>query len=200
MFLLRPCFGTLAAMLLVCSPLVAQVTPDSLAQQPAGEKGALDVPNLLQTAFERMEDDPAVGEKVPDFAFHPLDNPGRTVTNRSLSHSYYLIAFWQPEDRSSYEHVRELEVIYRLWGGKLRMISFALGSNASEVKDFRNVVSSMPWMHGVLSKSHAKHLKDDFNLYSIPAIFVVGRDGRVIAAGQKTREPFLSMTLKELFQ
>ncbi len=187
-------------MLLACAPLVAQVTPDSVAQKTANGAGALDVPNLLQTAFERMEDDPAVGEKVPDFSFHPLDNPGRTVTNRSLSHSYFLIAFWEPEDRGSYEHVRELEAIHKLWGDKLRMISFAVGSNAFKVKDFRKTVSPMPWMHGVLSKNHAKHLKDDLDLYGIPAIFIVGRDGRVIAAGQKTREPFLSMTLKELFQ
>jgi len=200
MFRLQPCFNTLAVILLACAPLIAQVTPDSVAQKTAGGEGGFDVPNLLQTAFERMEDDPAVGGKVPDFAFHPLDNPGRTITNRSLSHSYYLISFWEPGHRSSYDHVKELEAIYRLWGGKLQIISFALGSSASEVKDFRKVISPMPWMHGVLSKSHGKHLRDDFNLYGIPAIFIIGRDGRVIAAGQKTREPFLSMTLKQLFQ
>ena len=187
----------IGSLLLQASGLHAQETA---IPHSAADSLIADTARVME-AYRAVDDDPSVGNTVPKFAVQLLDQPSRKLTDGSLRGKAYMIVFWSPSDRASMPYLVSLAESLEPWQGRgLTVIAVATKASASDVAALRSALPKTSWLISVPSPKHAEQMKKDFDVWRIPAAFLIDRYGRIAAAGQKLRPPWLDVTLEQVLK
>ncbi len=143
---------------------------------PASGAGA---PIDLGTVEASARHDLAAGDNAPDFNVKSLDGPNLKLAD--FKGKYVLLDFWATWCGPCVGEVPNLKAAYDAFGQdpRLVMISLSLDQDPAAPKAFvrKNAVK---WRQGFLGDwSHAT-LPNDYGVQGIPAIFLIGPDGKII--------------------
>ena len=167
---------------------------DSLAQK-FNEK----LPNHLFTADLQKQVESlrklAIGAQAPEIA---LPSPeGDTIKLSSLKGNYVLIDFWAAWCKPCRAENPNVVRMYNKYGGEnFEILGVSLDRNrAAWVKAIEQ--DGLPWKHVSDLKYFNSQAAADYRINSIPATYLIGPDGKIIAKG--LRGPTLEAKLDEIF-
>jgi thiol-disulfide isomerase/thioredoxin len=121
-----------------------------------------------------------VGDVAPDFSATSLD--GKPLKLSALGGRFVLLDFWATWCGPCVAETPNLKQTYDAFGsdGRLVMISLSLDADPAEPKKFaRN--EGMAWTQGFLGDWSNDKVTQDYGVYGIPAILLIGPDGKVLA-------------------
>jgi thiol-disulfide isomerase/thioredoxin len=143
------------------------------------DDGELLVANRLLAAPPRG---PSAGDSAPPLAAVTLD--GLPFKLDELKGKYVLLDFWATwcgPCRAEFPHLRDL---YATFGGDERfvMVGVSIDDDVSAPK--KMVAEDMlPWSQVFIGNHPEGRIATDYDLSALPATFLIGPDGRVIATG-----------------
>jgi thiol-disulfide isomerase/thioredoxin len=122
------------------------------------------------------------GDTAPDFSCVTLDDkPLKLSTFRG---EYVLLDFWATWCGPCVAETPNLKAAYDAYGkdDRFLMISLSLDSELAAPKKFaRN--QGIAWTQGFLGDWSKDEVTQRYGVYGIPAIFLIGPDGKVLATG-----------------
>jgi peroxiredoxin len=130
------------------------------------------------------------GDSAPDFAVKTLDDQSLQLSD--FRGKYVLLDFWATWCGPCVAEIPNLKATYDEFGkdGRLVMISLSQDSDQAAPKEFaRN--RGIAWTQGFLGDGSKDKVGQSYGVYGIPAIFLIGPDGKVVAAnlrGAKIKE------------
>jgi thiol-disulfide isomerase/thioredoxin len=141
------------------------------------------------------------GEKVPDFSFVSLDQPGKRYTNADLKGKVYLLDFWATWCGPCVGEMPTLHSAYETYKPKgLEILSLSLDREPEKVATFRNGQWKMPWKNGFVEGGTDNPMAKAFEVSSIPKAVLVDETGTILAVGIKLRGWQLNRTLERVFK
>lgn len=161
-------------------------------------------PSVLQAA-EMLEADraTAVGAQAPDFSLASLDQPDRTFTKAAFKGRFLLLEFWATWCGPC---VKELPVTHKAYarfhGKGLEILSLSMDRSPADVAKLRSRPETpMPWNHAFVGGGATLHpAARAYRAEAIPALFLIGPDGRIAARGEELRGATLEKTLSRLLE
>lgn len=139
--------------------------------------------NLARVARERygLNDKVQVGKPFPEFAVRSLDDPGVTLTAKTIGARFLLVDFWATWCSPCIAEIPSLQKAYDRFSGQgFRILSYSLDDDADLVRQFRHDRFPMPWLHGIFRQG-SDGLSENFGLFGIPAPVLLDAEGRVVA-------------------
>ena len=130
---------------------------------------------------------PAVGDPAPGFEAKTLD--GRSITLEHFRGQYVLIDFWATSCRPCMFALPNLQAIHRAFGQDKRLVILSL--NLDETIDAPRQVQEkqkLPWMQGFLGKGIDGAVPDSYGVRALPALVLIGPDGKIVAKGMRNEE------------
>ncbi len=125
-----------------------------------------------------------VGKTIPAFTFHSFDDPNVIYTPAIIKAKVYLIDFWATWCHPCLDQMPYLHQAYQKFHDKgFEILSYSLDTNHEVVKQFRKGRNPMPWLHAIDPQLREKNeeVYKQFELIGIPAAFLVGADGKILA-------------------
>ena len=121
-----------------------------------------------------------VGDLAPDFSAMSLD--GKPLKLSGLRGKYVLLDFWATWCGPCIAETPHLRQTYDAFGkgAPLEMISLSLDADPAEPKKFARH-EGMAWTQGFLGAWSNDKVTQDYGVHGIPAIFLIGPDGKVLA-------------------
>lgn len=131
-----------------------------------------------------------VGDVAPDFSATSVD--GKPLQLSALWGKYVLLDFWATWCGPCVAETPNLRQTYDAFGkeGRLVMISLSLDTDPAEPKKFA-WNEGIAWTQGFLGAWSNDKVTQAYGVYGIPAIFLIGSDGKVLATdlrGTKIKE------------
>jgi len=140
-----------------------------------------------------------VGARVPFFAVSALDKKKTVYTHRSFPGKYRLLVFWATWCGPCKRKLPALHEAYQRYHGKnLEILSLSFDRKPKKVHEYRKRHWVMPWRHGFAKGSFHSRLAKSFEVFGIPAMFLVNPKGRIIAKGSKLRVHFFRILAEHL--
>jgi peroxiredoxin len=130
------------------------------------------------------------GDVAPDFSFKILDGPPLKLS--ALRGKYVLLDFRATWAEPCIAEIPNLKATHDAFGkdGRFVMVSLSVDSDQGAPRRFaRN--QGIAWTEGFLGGWAWEEVKQSYGVYSIPAIFLIGPDGKVLATdlrGPKIKE------------
>ena len=120
------------------------------------------------------------GDKAPDFAATTLD--GKPFKLSDLRGKVVLLDFWATWCTPCIAELPNLERAYEKFGkdGDFVVIGISLDSSDSAVQQFCEQ-RKIRWPQIVLGPAEQNPVAKRYNVSGIPATFLIGRDGKVVA-------------------
>ncbi len=117
---------------------------------------------------------------APDFEIKTLD--GRTLRLRDFRGKYLILDFWAASSGPSVAELADLEDTWKSYGSKpgFAMLSLSLDADpatAQKLVEERGI----KWTQGFLGERTKTALPDKYGVQDIPAVFLIGPAGRIVA-------------------
>ncbi|MFO1478149.1 MAG: carboxypeptidase regulatory-like domain-containing protein [Verrucomicrobiota bacterium] len=122
------------------------------------------------------------GEAAPDFHVKTLD--GQPLDLSGFRGKYVLLDFWATWCGPCVAETPHLKEVYDKYGKdpKFAMISLSLDSDVEAPRKFSKEKQT-PWIQGFLGDWGSDKVTGMYGVHGIPAIFLVGPDGKVVSTG-----------------
>ncbi len=136
-----------------------------------------------------------VGEAAPDIKVKTLDGKDFKLSN--LRGQVVLIDFWATWCGPCIAEMPNIKKAYDTYGknGRFTVIGISLDFEESVVKSFLKK-QDVPWPVAVLGPAEQNPVAREYNVVQIPATFLIGPDGKVVAKDIRGRK--LKRELKKL--
>ncbi len=136
-----------------------------------------------------------VGEPAPDIKVKTLD--GKDFKLSDLRGQVVLIDFWATWCGPCIAEMPNIKKAYDTYGknGRFTVIGISLDFEESVVKSFLKK-QDVPWPVAVLGPAEQNPVAKEYNVAQIPATFLIGPDGKVVAKDLRGRK--LERELKKL--
>ena len=142
----------------------------------------------------------ARGKEVPAFEVKLIDSD-RTVSNRSLLGSYYLMDFWAVWCGPCRAEMPNLHKAWEKYkGANFKILSLSFDPRVGDVEKYRKGEWPMPWLHTFVDGGFRSDLAKAFEVRGIPKPVLVGPDGRIVAVGIQLRGENLDKTLERVLK
>lgn len=141
--------------------------------------GRSDEPLELGVITAKLFDTLDVGELAPDFVAEKLD--GGQLRLRDLWGKLVLVDFWSTQNPQSATNLTERKSLHDAFQGDERFVLLSVScDNRSELpRDFLRSLG-LDWTHAYVGGMNSRTMRD-FTVRSLPATFLIGPDGKVIA-------------------
>ena len=137
-----------------------------------------------------------IGEPAPDIAVKTLD--GKNFKLSGLRGKVVLVDFWATWCTPCIAEMPGIKRAYDTYGrdGRFTVIGISLDDEESAVKRFL-AKRDIPWSLAVLGPAEQNPVAKAYNVSQIPATFLIGPDGKVMAKNLRGRA--LARELQKLF-
>ncbi|MHC4627479.1 MAG: carboxypeptidase regulatory-like domain-containing protein, partial [Planctomycetota bacterium] len=156
--------------------------------------GRSDEPLDLGELELSMREPVRVGDAAPLFEARTLD--GERVKLSDYRGRFVLLSFWQPVFHPELERLKILAAGYNAVG-RLEIIGLGGNDTLEEVKRYVEE-NDIPWPQIFVGEELGSGIAEDYGIPGMPAIFLVGPDGRIVA--KDLRGEKLSSTVLEALE
>lgn len=139
-------------------------------------EGSIDLGTLPLDMYSAL----SIGAVVPDFTFATLDGGEQRLAE--FRGKYVLLDFWATWCGPCLEEMPNMKAVHERYGADPRLqiigISFDEGLTAPKTYVERN---ALHWVQGHLGAWESTDVPQQYGIWGIPQIILIGPDGRVIA-------------------
>jgi len=162
-------------------------------------------PNAPITALARTRMAPRrlwrVGSEPPAFRFPALDDTTVSYTQASFPGRVVLFDFWATWCGPCVRDLPYLQAAYDSLAGRgLEILSVSFDDRPSDVRRFREGQWRMPWPQAYAPGGTGSAEFRELEVTFLPRMFLVGRDGKVLAVDEGLRAEELLPTLRRFLE
>jgi len=149
--------------------------------------GYTDEPLDLGTLKPLPKPELKVGQAVPEFDVETLD--GKRAKLADLRGKFVLLDFRATWCGPCIDEIPEMKAVFERHGknDKFAMVSLSIDAEKDAPRKFV-AEKSLNWPQGWLGQWAEGGVQDAYHVEAIPAVFLIGPDGRLIAKGLRGRE------------
>ncbi len=126
------------------------------------------------------------GDPVPDLEVASTN--GKKMKLEDFRGKVVLLDFWASWCGSCVAKMPELKAVYKDFGGRgdFEIIGLSLDRSIETAKRFAER-QELKWVQGFLGEWTSTEIPERYGVSAIPALYLIGRDGRLIAKGFELR-------------